>query len=141
MKLATLFQDTWRSLWRRPVTENYPAVKPETSARFRGQLHYNPVECTGCCLCNKDCPSNAIEMIMLDKKNKRFVLRYDMDRCTFCGQCVQNCRFRCLTMAPEEWELAALGKEPFTVYYGDEEDVACVLERFAAAEDQVAEPA
>jgi formate hydrogenlyase subunit 6/NADH:ubiquinone oxidoreductase subunit I len=131
MKLATLLKDIWQSLWRRPITQTYPQEKPETSTRFRGQLHYSPKACTGCCLCNKDCPSNAIEMVMLDKKNKRFVLRYDMDRCTFCGQCVQNCRFDCLSMSPEEWELAALGKEPFTVYYGQEEDVAHVLARLA----------
>ncbi|MCL4868662.1 MAG: 4Fe-4S binding protein [Anaerolineae bacterium] len=140
MKLATLLKDVWQSLWRRPATEAYPLVKPETSARFRGQLHYNSQGCTGCCLCNKDCPANAIEMITLDKKNKRFVLRYDMDQCIYCGQCVQNCRFSCLSMSPEEWELAAAGKEPFTVYYGQEEDVKDVLAKFTPEDHPEAAP-
>jgi len=43
-------------------------------------------------------------------------------------------------MSPEEWELAALGKEPFTVYYGQEEDVAHVLARLAETDHPVVAP-
>ena len=70
-------------------------------------------------------------MITIDKKVKRFVLRYDMARCTFCAQCVQNCRFECMSMSHDQRELAALTREPFTVYYGKDEDVQTVVERFA----------
>jgi formate hydrogenlyase subunit 6/NADH:ubiquinone oxidoreductase subunit I len=130
--------DVVHSLFKRPVTERYPFERRAAPERLRGKLFYNPEKCTGCGLCNKDCPSNAIELITLDKKAKRFVLRYHMDRCTYCAQCVQNCRFECMGMSPEQWELAALTKEPFTVYYGKDEDVQAVLAKFLDA--KTAEP-
>jgi hypothetical protein len=34
-------------------------------------------------------------------------------------------------MSNEQWELAALNKEPFTVYYGKDEDVKFLLDRAA----------
>ena len=127
IRVATMLGDVVHSLFKRPVTERYPFERRAAPERLRGKLFYNPEKCTGCGLCNKDCPSNAIELITLDKKAKRFVLRYHMDRCTYCAQCVQNCRFECMGMSPEQWELAALTKEPFTVYYGKDEDVQAVL--------------
>jgi formate hydrogenlyase subunit 6/NADH:ubiquinone oxidoreductase subunit I len=130
--------DVVHSLFKRPITEKYPFERHAPPERLRGKLLYNPEKCTGCGLCDKDCPSNAIEMIALDKKAKRFVLRYHMDRCTYCAQCVQNCRFECMAMSNEQWELAALSKEPFTVYYGKDEDVKAVLEKFGAS--KAAEP-
>jgi formate hydrogenlyase subunit 6/NADH:ubiquinone oxidoreductase subunit I len=132
MKLAAMVKDVWRSLFLRPATEYYPFERSESPVRLRGRLHWNPTGCTGCCLCNKDCPSEAIELIVLDKKAKRFVMRYHADRCTFCAQCVQNCRFDCITMSPTDWELAAIGKEPFAVYYGDDSDIDSVLGKLAA---------
>ncbi len=130
--------DVLRSLFKRPATELYPFERHAAPERLRGKLTWNPEKCTGCALCNKDCPSNAIELITLDKKAKRFVLRYHMDRCTYCAQCVQNCRFECMGMSNEQWELAALSKEPFTVYYGKDEDVRAVLEKLGGA--SAAEP-
>lgn len=133
-KLGTMLRDIVRAVWQRPVTQNYPFERRESPERLRGALHYNPEKCTGCCLCSKDCPSDAIELIELDKKNKRFVVRYHLDRCTFCAQCVQNCRFDCMTMSNEQWELAALQKEPFTIYYGNDADIQVVLERLSQAD-------
>ena len=127
MKLGSMFGDMFRSLFQRPVTELYPFQKQAAPARLRGELHYHPEKCTGCQLCVKDCPSNAIELVTIDKANKRFVMRYHIDRCTFCAQCVQNCRFDCLDMSNEQWELAALNKAAFTVTYGREEDVEKLL--------------
>jgi formate hydrogenlyase subunit 6/NADH:ubiquinone oxidoreductase subunit I len=130
MKIVTMLLDVLRSLGQRPFTRQYPSEKLPSPERLRGQLHFDPTNCTGCCLCVKECPANALELITLDQKAKQFVMRYNVDRCTFCAQCVQNCRFSCLTMSPEEWELAATNKEPFTIYYGDEANVATVLGKF-----------
>jgi len=123
--------DILRPLVHRPVTERYPFERREAPPRLRGKLIWNPQKCTGCALCNKDCPSNAIELITLDKASKRFVMRYHVDRCTFCAQCVQNCRFGCLSTSNQEWELAALKKEAFTIYYGNDADIESALARFA----------
>lgn len=127
-----MLEDIVRSLFRRPITQKYPFERHEAPERLRGQLHWDGEKCTGCCLCSKECPANALELITVDQKNKRFVLQYHVDRCVFCSQCVQNCRFSCLSMSNTEWELAAQNKEPFTIYYGDEGDVAQILEKFAA---------
>ena len=132
MKFATMLKDVLKSFTQKPITEQYPFVKKPAPSRLRGKLEWNPEKCSGCCLCSKDCPSDAIELITIDKKAKRFVMRYHEDRCTYCAQCVQNCRFECLGMSNTDWELAALTKEPFDVYYGKDEDVDVVLAKFAA---------
>jgi len=131
MRIATMFRDVMESFFKKPATQIYPVEKVITSDRFRGKLVYNPAACTGCCLCTKDCPSNAIELITLDRAAKRFVLKYHTDRCVYCGQCVVNCKFKCMNMSSQDWELAALKKEAFEVYYGNENDVAIFLEKLS----------
>lgn len=125
MKFAALFADVWRALVRQPATD----VVPPAPTHLRGVLRWNPQNCTGCQLCLKDCPANALELITLDKANKRFVMRYHADRCVFCAQCVQNCRFKCLEMSSDQWVLAATSKEPFTIEYGTDDDLATWLAR------------
>jgi formate hydrogenlyase subunit 6/NADH:ubiquinone oxidoreductase subunit I len=129
MKFGVMLGDIVRSLFKRPVTEMYPFKKQASPERLRGALYYSPEKCTGCQLCVKDCPSNAIELVTIDKAHKRFVMRYHLDRCTYCAQCVQNCRFSCLGMSNEQWELAALNKQPFTVVFGRDEDIQKLLEK------------
>lgn len=136
MRLATMLRDVLRSLFKRPATEPFPNPEPNEPQRLRGRLYWDPAKCTGCCLCVKDCPANAIEVLTIDKKNKLFVMRYDLGRCTYCAQCVQNCRFECLSMSNKEWALAATSKEPFTVYYGDEADIEKVLAGLAGTETE-----
>ncbi len=133
MKIATMLGDVWQSIWQRPITQKYPFERLEAPVRLRGKLHWNPEKCTGCALCNKDCPANAIEIITVDKKEKRFVMKYHMDRCTYCAQCVESCRFSCIEMSDEEWELAATDKTPFTVTYGTENDLREFMAKFADA--------
>jgi formate hydrogenlyase subunit 6/NADH:ubiquinone oxidoreductase subunit I len=139
MKIIAMLGDVFTSLFRAPVTRRYPAQRSPIPPRLRGMLRWHPEKCTGCQLCTRDCPSDAIQLFTLDKKAKRFVMRYDVDRCLFCGQCVVNCRFGCLEMTEGAWELAALGRDGFTVYFGEEADVETVLAEHAA--DHVDEPA
>jgi formate hydrogenlyase subunit 6/NADH:ubiquinone oxidoreductase subunit I len=131
MKIGTMLGDVFRSFFKRPATQLYPFERNPTPERFRGKLVWDPAKCSGCQLCIKDCPSEAIELIVLDKVNKKFVMRYHQDRCTYCAQCVVSCRFACLEMSNELWELAAIKKEPFEVYYGKDEDVAFLMEKIA----------
>lgn len=139
MRVGTMLSDIVKSFFARPVTQIYPVVRYEAPDRFRGKLIWNFEKCTGCGLCAKDCPSKAIEVIIVDRAKKQFVVRYHIDRCTFCAQCVQNCRFKCMQMSNNQWELASLTKEPFTIYYGNEANVDTVLDGFPPEDS--AEPA
>jgi len=131
-----MLRDIIESLFKRPATEKYPFVRRAAPESLRGKLEWDPEKCTGCGLCAKDCPSNAVEVIVIDRAKKQFVVRYHMDRCTFCAQCVQNCRFKCMGMSSEQWELAALGKEPFTVVYGNDENLKVFEEKFLNPQPQ-----
>lgn len=132
MKIGSMFKDIVGSFFSNHVTENYPIEKPETADRFRGKLFYDPSKCTGCNLCVKDCPANALEIVILDRAAKRYVARYNVAHCIYCGQCVQSCKFKCIRMSNTDWELAALDKESFEVNYGRKEDIAALFERLAA---------
>lgn len=118
MNLTTMLQDLLKSLFGKPATVTTEA---DTAQRLRGKVHWNPDNCTGCQLCVKDCPSNALDLFVIDKKNKQFVMRYDLGRCTYCAQCVASCRFDCITLQSDEWSLATDNIEDFKVDYGDKD--------------------
>jgi formate hydrogenlyase subunit 6/NADH:ubiquinone oxidoreductase subunit I len=140
MTIGSMLGDILKSFFKKPITEKYPFVKTTAPANLRGKLVWNPEKCSGCMLCIKDCPSDAIELITIDKVNKKFVMRYNIDRCTFCAQCVVNCRFNCIDMSEEQWELASTSKEPFEVYYGRDEDIQFLLEKAARGDTEPACP-
>lgn len=131
MKIGTMFKDIVDSFFKKSATQLYPFEKIAPPQRYRGALSYNPSVCTGCSLCVKDCPSNAIELVILDRAAKQYVLKYHMDRCVYCGQCVVNCKFKCIGMSNQDWEHATLEKN-FMVYYGKDQDIAKYLENIAA---------
>jgi formate hydrogenlyase subunit 6/NADH:ubiquinone oxidoreductase subunit I len=128
MKLGAMFKDVAQSLFAKPITQQYPYERQAPPERLHGKLVWNQGKCTGCSLCTKDCPADAIEMVVNDKASKTFVLEYRLDRCIFCAQCVQNCRFKCLELSHQDWELAALNKDGFTIYYGPEENIRAYCE-------------
>jgi formate hydrogenlyase subunit 6/NADH:ubiquinone oxidoreductase subunit I len=126
MKLGTMFKDIVRSFFGKRATRLYPVERDAPPPRYRGLLSYNPAACTGCSLCVKDCPSAAIELTILDRAAKRYVMKYRMDRCIYCGQCMVNCKPKGIGMSSQRWEHAALTRN-FTLYYGRDEDIAQYL--------------
>jgi formate hydrogenlyase subunit 6/NADH:ubiquinone oxidoreductase subunit I len=134
MKFGVMLPDVSGSLVRHSATEKYPFERQAAPGRLRSFLKWNPETCTGCGLCAMDCPANAIHVTILDRKAKRFVFAYHVDRCIFCGQCLQSCRQGSLEMVSDQWELAALTKETFVHYSGDPDDVKTVLAGEPASE-------
>ncbi len=134
-KLSAMWKDGLGTFIKSPATERYPFVRIDAPEYLRSKLHWDLENCTGCQLCAKDCPADAIDIITIDKKAKQFVFRYYVDRCTFCSQCVVSCNKNCLSMANDEWELAALKREDFIVYYGKDADVEAILAEEHAADD------
>lgn len=127
MKIGTMLTDVFSAFLSKPITQKYPSQRTPAPEKLRGRLFWEHNRCSGCGLCVKDCPANALEVITIDRANKRFVMVYHLDKCTYCAQCVVNCRFKCLEMSATDWELAGLKKEDFTKYYGDEGDVDVYL--------------
>lgn len=131
MKLAAMFRDVAAALTQPPVTQLYPFERTDAPARLRGKLTWQADKCTGCGLCIKDCPADAINFVVNDKKAKIFVMEYYADRCIYCAQCTQNCRFNFLAMSNTDWELAALTRAPFHEYWGQPEHVQAYLDSLA----------
>jgi formate hydrogenlyase subunit 6/NADH:ubiquinone oxidoreductase subunit I len=129
MRIGAMLGDISRSLFKRPVTELYPFERRPAPERLRGQLVFDAAKCTGCKICVRDCPAAAIEVAVVDKATKRFVMKFRADRCTFCAQCVVSCNFDSLSMSHEQWELAALSQAPFAMSFGREEDLRTLAER------------
>ena len=127
MKLATMFQDVFPSLFRAPITERYPFERRETPDRLRSLLSWDREQCTGCGMCATDCPSQAIEMVVFDKKAKSIVFGLHVDRCTFCGQCTFSCKQGSLTLEHGAWELASLDRGNLMIHFGEAKDVQDVL--------------
>ncbi len=127
MKLATMFQDVFPSLFRAPITERYPFERRKTPDRLRSLLTWDREQCTGCGMCATDCPSQAIEMVVFDKKAKSIVFGLHVDRCTFCGQCTYSCKQGSLTLEHGAWELASLDRGNLMIHLGQAKDVQNVL--------------
>jgi len=97
-----------------PATTMYPNEKEVPVARARGVIALDPVACTVCMLCSRQCPDWCIyieghkeEMPPTKEGGKprsRAVLdRFDIDYalCMYCGICVEVCPFDALFWSPE----------------------------------------
>jgi len=121
-KLGAMLSDALKSVTSKPVTDLYPREPSEVPERLRSFIVWNPALCTGCGLCAMDCPAQALDLTVIDKKAKRFTLEYHVDRCTFCAQCVQSCNQDAIHMSNDHWELASVDKNAFEIVFGEAPD-------------------
>jgi NADH-quinone oxidoreductase subunit I len=87
------------------VTQKYPNNRKDLVMfdRFKGEVvmphnEKNEHKCTGCGICEINCPNGTIEIISKsivteDGKKKRAIDKhiYRLGMCTFCGLCVKTC--------------------------------------------------
>ena len=93
---------TFKHLFRKIITTQYPDMRLATSRRIRGQqFAWKEDLCTGCATCAKSCPHGIIQIeTSKNGDNKYFVKKIliDTGRCMFCGLCVEACPYNALFM-------------------------------------------
>ena len=87
--LGTMVESVLRSLFSKPATIRYPFEKFRMPKDFRGQPKFKSELCTGCRLCIRDCPSQAITITKVGEK--KFEASIDLGRCVYCAQCAETC--------------------------------------------------
>jgi NADH-quinone oxidoreductase subunit I len=96
---------TFKTMFEKPVTVQYPEEKRPVAKRYRGRHELKRYEnglekCIGCSLCAAACPSDAIFVEASENTDEkrfspgeRYASTYEINmiRCIFCGFCEDAC--------------------------------------------------
>jgi len=95
MALLPMAKTVLVSLFKKPVTRNYPVKSRELPTIVRGQVVFESENCIYCGICVRKCPTDAISVSKKDK-----TLTIDQFDCIQCNSCVEMCPKQSLTMLP-----------------------------------------
>ncbi len=109
------------------VTQQYPNNRKDLKMfdMFKGEVimphnEKNEHKCTGCGICEINCPNGSIEIISAtivkdDGKKQRIIDKhiYHLGMCTFCGLCVKTCPSQALAFG-QEFEHAVFDRTKLT---------------------------
>jgi NADH-quinone oxidoreductase subunit I len=106
--LATGFATTFRHLFRKPITEEYPEYKRTLPERTRARiiLTRDPdggERCVACYLCSAVCPVSCISMQSAEREDgRRYAswFRINFARCIYCGLCEEACPTSAIQLTP-----------------------------------------
>jgi NADH-quinone oxidoreductase subunit I len=107
LEMAKGLMVTLSNLLRKPFTVSYPEQRVRQHPRFRGEeFTWYEERCTGCASCAKYCPLGIIKIVTSPSEtaplqgDKYLLETFDIElqRCMFCGLCVEACPYDALFM-------------------------------------------
>lgn len=104
-------KEAFSNLFKKRATQKYPAAPANIAEGFRGKQILDLKNCISCSLCARECPANAIEMVMVNGKKRPLLY---LDRCVFCYQCADTCP-RKVFQSSKIFELAVTDKSELVI--------------------------
>ena len=112
MYFPEIFKGMWftfKHMFRKTVTLEYPEKKPVLGEEFRGRpvlvAENGKERCVACGLCARACPPLAISMQAAEtndvKERYPAIFEIDMLRCIYCGFCEEVCPEEAIVMSKE----------------------------------------
>jgi len=103
------FFTTFRHLFRKPITEQYPEYRRALPPRSRARivLTRDPdgdERCVACYLCSAACPVSCISMQSAAREDgRRYAawFRINFGRCIYCGLCEEACPTSAIQLTPD----------------------------------------
>jgi len=118
---------TLRYYFSPKVTIQYPERVRELPPRYKGllRLHLDakgePL-CIACLACQRICPTHCFDIAgeRVPQRKTLWPVRYDwkLERCTFCGLCVEICPTSAIRFSPE-FRMTLLEKDKVRFHYPD----------------------
>ncbi|MBZ0199453.1 MAG: NADH-quinone oxidoreductase subunit I [Ignavibacteriaceae bacterium] len=145
---------TFKHLFTRSVTIQYPDVKLQLPERERNRLYVNMDDCIGCDQCARACPVNCISIETVKslptedlgktsngKKKALWVTKFNIDfaKCCYCQLCVYPCPTECIYMT-DVFEFSEFEREKLDYSFTTltPEEIEEKKSNFAAAEAEKA---
>jgi len=121
-----LLKEVTKNLLRDTVTVQYPFEHVKVPDGFRGAPEVNPELCIVCKNCEKECPTQCIDITPVNPaelqnyslgQGKPFWFSINLSQCMFCQVCEESCPVKrkssqsAITLNHERWRLAGYNLE------------------------------
>src|ERR1043165_6473772 len=110
---------TFRYMFEKKVTIQYPKQKAPIPERFRGMLTFHIDECIACDMCVRACPSTCIALESeRNAAGKKVIQNYTIDfgKCNWCRLCEEACPTNPKSVHHTmEYELMFMSRDDFKI--------------------------